>query len=239
MTSKNGRQVAVYLIEHPNGLVLVDTGWHADVRKDPVKNLGRLHYLVNVPDLPPCEAVHEQLAMRGIKTSDLDYVVVSHMDDDHAGGLAHVADAKNILISELEWESANNIFNVRYRRKLWETAKVKTFQFSPSQYGPVKSAYDIFGDGTVLLIHAPGHSTGMTATLVRGSEKFVLITGDAAYAKKSWDQLVYPGIAPYPKKALNSVGWIKMMSLQEGCAEVLATHDPDVVPHTIELPLTY
>lgn len=215
--------------------MLIDTGWHTDLRTDPVKYLGCLHLKTNVPDLPPGQAIHEQLAKRGIKTSDVDYVVLTHMDDDHAGGVKHVADAKNILVSEPEWKSANNKLNIRYRRGMWNGVRIKTFNYKPSKYDPAKLAYDLFKDESVMLLYAPGHSAGMASTLVQANDKFVLLTADAAYAKKSWEQMISPGITMDPKKAVESLAWVKMMSQQPGCIEVLATHDPEVVPHTIEL----
>ncbi|MGO9414482.1 MAG: hypothetical protein ACLP51_05000 [Syntrophobacteraceae bacterium] len=118
---------------------------------------------------------------------------------------------------------------------MWNGVKIRTFQFSPSQYGARKSALDLFGDESVMLIHAPGHSAGMTATLVQANDKFLLLTGDSAYAIKSWDQMTSPGITPNAKKAMESLAWVRMMSQQPGCVETLATHDPAVIPHTIEL----
>jgi hypothetical protein len=34
--------VSTYLIEHPKGLILIDTGWHHDVRENQRKHLGCL-----------------------------------------------------------------------------------------------------------------------------------------------------------------------------------------------------
>ena len=62
--------VSVYLIEHPKGRILVDTGWHRDMspkgtfdKHAQIKSLGsRLLYMVNQGVVPPGEAVNEQLA---------------------------------------------------------------------------------------------------------------------------------------------------------------------------------
>jgi N-acyl homoserine lactone hydrolase len=75
--------VSVYLIEHPKGLVPIDSGWHTDVGIDQVKYLGGFHYNINKADLPEGQAIHEQLKQRGIKTSDLDFVMLSHLHSDH------------------------------------------------------------------------------------------------------------------------------------------------------------
>ena len=101
--------VSVYLIEHPKGLILVDTGWHRDMspegvydKKAQVKSLGsRVLYNVNQGQIPLGEAVDEQLATMGIKPCDLDYVLLTHLDCDHANGLRAVKDAKHILVLEV------------------------------------------------------------------------------------------------------------------------------------------
>ena len=90
--------VSVYLIEHPKGLILVDTGWHRDMSPEGVydkaaqiKSLGsRVLYNVNQGQILLGEAVDEQLETMGIKPADLDYVLLTHLDCDHANGLRAV-----------------------------------------------------------------------------------------------------------------------------------------------------
>ena len=72
--------VTAYLIEHPNGKILIDTGWHSDVRTNPIKHLSPLLYMASKPKLLEEEAVNEQLKKLNIQTKDLDYVFVTHMD---------------------------------------------------------------------------------------------------------------------------------------------------------------
>ena len=71
--------VSAYLIEHPKGLILVDTGWHTDVRVNQFKYLGLL-YFVNKANLPAGEAIHEQLEQLGYKPSDVDHLILTHID---------------------------------------------------------------------------------------------------------------------------------------------------------------
>ncbi len=74
--------VSAYLIEHPKGLFLVDTGWARAMspegvfdKKAQIKSLGTVVlYEVNQGQIPLGQCVDEQLAEMGIKTSDIDAV---------------------------------------------------------------------------------------------------------------------------------------------------------------------
>ena len=107
--------VSVYLIEHPKGLILVDTGWHRDMSPEGVydkaaqiKSLGsRVLYNVNQGQIPLGEAVDEQLETMGIKPADLDYVLLTHLDCDHANGLRAVKDAKRIVVTPVVSRTVN------------------------------------------------------------------------------------------------------------------------------------
>lgn len=226
--------VFAFLIEHPKGLVLIDTGWHTDVRVDQIRHLGRLHYMINKAILPAGQAISEQLEQRGIKPQDLDYVILSHLHSDHASGLKLVRDAKNIMVSEPEWKAAQKD-KLRYIHHMWDGITVKAFPLTPSEYGPVHQSFDLFGDNSVVFVHVPGHCPGLIATIIQRNGKFVLLTGDSGYAKKSWEQMIHPGVSGNKKQTIASLQWIKKLSQQPNCIEVLATHDPEVNPHSIEL----
>jgi N-acyl homoserine lactone hydrolase len=86
--------VKAFLIEHPKGLILVDTGWDSAVRKHPVRALTFPLWITSKPRLPEGTAVDEQLAALGLKPEDLDYVLMTHMDIDHDSGLRLIRDAK-------------------------------------------------------------------------------------------------------------------------------------------------
>ncbi|HWT76179.1 MAG TPA: N-acyl homoserine lactonase family protein [Mobilitalea sp.] len=161
--------VSAYLIEHPKGLILLDTGWHKEVSpegkydiKGQLKDMGLHHYLLNQGELPLGEAVDEQLKTMGIKTSDLDYVLLSHLHTDHASGVKLVKDAKTILVSEPEMEDVKK-YPIRYASRMWEDVPLTTFRFENTGIGPVGKSYDLFGDGSVVLVNVPGHTNGLSA----------------------------------------------------------------------------
>jgi glyoxylase-like metal-dependent hydrolase (beta-lactamase superfamily II) len=226
--------VSVYLIEHPNGLVLYDTGWHRDVRTNPVKHESWKLHFASKPKLPAGKAIDEQIKAAGFNIGDIEYVLLSHLDVDHASGLRLVKDAKHILISEDEYIACQSR-QVRYYSGLWEGLTFETFKLSDSKYGPVNKAFDVFGDEKLLMVFTPGHSQGSCAMLVQNNEKFVLLTGDTGYAPSSWEHLRMPGPVYDKEYMIKSLKWVREMSQKENCIEVLANHDPKVKPHVIEL----
>jgi glyoxylase-like metal-dependent hydrolase (beta-lactamase superfamily II) len=219
--------VSAYLIEHPKGLILIDTGWHTEVRTSAKKYLGWLHSMMSTAHLPEGQAIHEQLARLGYKPGDIDYLFLSHLHTDHVSGVKLVKDAKRILTSDIELREAKKYPSI-YKSFMWDEVDLKTFHFKNSEY-------DLFGDKSVVFINTPGHTEGMASTLIQNNGKFVLLCADTGYAEKSWKEMILPGLTTDKKKAQASLAWVKEMSQKENCIEVLANHDPAVKPHTIEL----
>lgn len=233
--------VSVYLIEHPNGLILYDTGWHREVSPEgkysriaQIKHMYLRHFLLNQAKLPKGKAIDEQLEEMGIKPSDLDYVILSHMHMDHASGLKLVKEAKKIMVSKTEMEDTVR-HPVRYARRMWDGVQIDTFSFKNTGLGPVGKSYDLFGDGSIELINIPGHTNGIAAMKINNNGKYVLLFADGGYAEKSWKEMIAPGTALDRDGAMASIAWIKEMSRKEACMESLSNHDPDVIPHEIIL----
>lgn len=236
--------VSAYLIEHPKGKFLVDTGWAREMspngefdKKAQIKSLGSVMlYEVNQGRIAPGECIDEQLAAMGIKDSDLDAVLLTHLDCDHANGLPQVKGAKKFLVAADEVKFATKLTNrVRYYKKWWKDIPLTEFDWNDNQ-GPVGKSYDLLGDGIIELINIPGHADGLFAVKVKNDEgKFVLLFSDGGYARKSWEQMITSGIAADKALQKQSLQWIREQSLDPDCVESLANHDPDIQPHVIEL----
>lgn len=238
--------VSCYYIETPKGKFLFDTGWHRDMSPDGVydkraqiRSLGsRLLYNVNQGVLPKGDAVDEQLAAMGVHPSDLDYVLLSHLDCDHANGLKLIAEAKNILVSRAEMDGTKRCdfqTKIRFQKRWWNGTKLRTFDWNGTE-GPVGKSYDVLGDGSLMMVNIPGHSAGLCALKITNAEgKYVLLFADGGYATKSWKEMITSGIALDKEAQKHSLAWIREQSLSPDCVASIATHDADVKPHVIEL----
>ena len=255
-----------FLIEHPKGLILFDTGWHREMspegvydKRAQVKSLGSWFlYQINQGRIAKGEAIDEQLAKLGYKPSDLDYVLLSHLDCDHANGLRLVSDAKHILVSKAEMEGTKRMspqIRIMFQKRWWQGVYLRTFNWNGTE-GPVGKSYDVLGDGSLVMVNIPGHSEGLCALKVKNTimdkshlgmlgegrivtkdrrNKFVLLFADGGYATKSWRDMITSGITLDKQLQRKSLQWIREQSLSTDCIESVATHDSDVQPHVIEL----
>lgn len=231
--------VSAYLIEHPQGLLLFDTGWHREVspngeydRIAQVKHMGVGHFLLNQAILPKGEALVEQLAEKNISPKDIDCVIMSHLHIDHASGLRQLVGAKKFLVSKAELDDTKK-FPIRYVSSMWNGINFETFDFEETAEGPVGKSFDLFGDGSIKLINIPGHTSGLVAMKISNGDKFVLLFSDGGYAEKSWREEIPPGTALDENLALKSLKWIAKVSKMSNCVDSLANHDPNIVPHEI------
>lgn len=257
-----------FYIELPDKKILFDTGWNREMspdgifdKKAQIRSLGsRILYLVNQGRIAKGEAVNEQLAAMGVKPQDLDYVLLSHLDCDHANGLNQVKDAKHILVSKTEMEGIHHgglQGKIRFQPRWWDGVDLKTFDWdrgsseshqarlngrvvteegeANGNEGPVGHSYDVLGDGRLKMINIPGHSEGLCALKIINSEgKYVLLYADGGYATKSWKEMITSGIALDKKLQKQSLGWIREQCMSPNCIASFASHDTEVKPQVVE-----
>lgn len=110
------------------------------------------------------------------------------------------------------------------------------FAYEESGSGPFGKSLDLFGDGSVELVAIPGHSPGLFSTVVRGEGgRFVSLVSDGAYGRRSWEDMVLPGIALDRGRQRASLEWIARTAADPLCAGTFANHDTEVEPQVIEL----
>lgn len=227
--------VCVFLIEHPRGLILVDTGWRRDISPEGVydlKAVGRVLPASSAalfrPYLPEGMAVSERLSAMGIRPQELECVLLTHLDPDHTAGLAHLRGAKRIVVPEDEYFwSGRSVYKKRQVWSLWTDQPIERLYYRASSMGPRKWAIDLFGDESVLMVNVPGHTDGQAAIVVRGGGKYVLLAADAAFSPRNWTEMVPPGFGFDRGMQLKSLEWIAETASDSACAAVFCSHDPD------------
>lgn len=226
--------VSCYLIEHPKGRLLIDTGWDSRyVTERPHRFFGLLDS-ISTPILKAGESVDAHLEKLGLRGADMDYVFFSHMDFDHTSGLRLVQDAKHIMAAREEIADAKKYF-FRYVKSNWDFVDVAPFEYQQTGIGPVGKSFDVFQDGSVTLVNTPGHTHGLFSAVIRNEEKYLVLAGDAAYTQKSLQERHIPGFTVDDKLAEKSLDWLCQCAADENCILVAANHDPAISEQTIEL----
>ena len=220
-----GRRMTVpvicFLIAHPRGNVLVDTGVHRQALTDPVGRLGeRRAGLFRLRSAPGDEVV-SQLALVGLAPSDIRYVVNSHFHFDHCGGNEFFP-RSTFLVQRPEMEAARQVLagaQIRY--------SPSPIDFDhPLDYHVIEGEHDVFGDGSVLLFPSYGHTPGHQSLRVRGGKGAHLVcASDACYTRENMDRDVLPNILWDPGVMRESLGALRRLRDQEGAA-MFYGHDP-------------
>ena len=230
--------VHCFLIEHPRGPVLVDSGWCRAISPagvfDP-KAIGAVlpRHLAAFyrPTLPAGAAVDEQLAALGLKPADLAAVLLTHLDPDHVAGLSQLAGARRVILPEDEYFWAcRAVYKARQPWSLWMGREMERPYYRGSAIGPNHWVIDVWGDESLLLVNTPGHTDGHASVLIRDGGRFLVLAGDAAFSPRNWREEISPGFGFDRERQLASLRWLGQMEREPGCAGVLCSHDPALQP---------
>ncbi len=213
--------VQVFLISHPEGHILYDTGLSPHSNSPgffpfwmPTFNLtSRIG--VSLED-----GIGYQLKSRGIKPKDLKAVVVSHLHYDHSGGLPDLVDAPIFLLKE-DWETFKDPLKGTFdggNPSQWpKDFQPQFLKATGGPIGPFEKSYPITSDGKVVAVETPGHVPGHCSIIVfgdgEGDEKVnYFLTGDATYGQEYLDQELTDGVNTTPRIAVETLRKIKELA---------------------------
>ena len=90
---------------------------------------------------------------------------------------------------------------------------------------PLTNDKDVFGDGSVVVLRAPGHTPGHSALLVRLKEKgAVILTGDAVHFRENYETVGVPSFNFDRAQTVASIERIKKLAANLK-ATVVIQHD--------------
>src|ERR1700746_1971083 len=208
--------IPAYLIEHPKGTALFDTGMHPDCQHDPATRLGsRLTSLFEF-DYHPGEEISARLEALGRDPAKIDLVINSHLHFDHAGGNALLPNA-TVVVQRREWAAGMDP----------EIAAQRNFNRRDFDLGhtlrQVEGEHDVFGDGSVVCVPTYGHTPGHQSLRVRTDKSEVVLTGDACYFCRTLKERRLPARAFDKAQMLKSLD--RLEALEKGGAKLIFGHD--------------
>jgi glyoxylase-like metal-dependent hydrolase (beta-lactamase superfamily II) len=224
--------VAFFLIKHPKGNVMFDTGNNDKIITDPTywgPNAAMLD-----PHLDPDQGTVAQLEKLGVKAGDINYVITGHFHLDHAGNISKFPNATLVY----QRDEVINAF--------WPKAGYAG-PYIPGDFSGLRSAagdplpskqkvielngdIDLFGDGSLEVHRSVGHTPGSEMLIVRLPKTgTVVLTSDACYLMENMEKSILPsvGLAWDPAGIQNGYSFLRRMRDVEG-ADLIFAHDPDV-----------
>ncbi len=184
-TKKWGEWMPTYcwLIEHSDGLILVDTGETAKIYEKGYLPDGGLYHKAVETRIKPEEEIPQQLAKIGYTPKDVKTIILTHMHGDHIGGLSHFEHCK-IYVNKAEYEMATSKKGEGsgYFKKNWPTwFQPELTDFTDGAEGNFTTSNKITSDGRIVVVPTPGHSIGHQSILVKDEGMTTVLAGDLTY----------------------------------------------------------
>jgi len=226
-----------YLIEHPEGLFMVDTGETARAMEPDFFPRWNPYFRRSLRfRVSPEDEVGPQMRRLGFNPSDVACVIMTHMHVGHSGGLNYFPRAR-IVMSGQEWASASggvrrlSGYPAAHLPK-WLTPRVVTF--NAGQLGGLARSQPLTGDGAIYLVRTPGHTHGHISAAVEDSGLLYFFAGDASYLHSTMCEMAPDGYAAHPRLQVSTLRAIRDLALTRPLV-YLPTHDPDVERRLAEL----
>lgn len=202
--------VTAFLIDHPRGLVLFDTGLGTRfVRPAGTAPEGFI-------DLEQGDTIDERMRAIGVEPNEIRWIIVSHLHTDHAGGNCYFPNA-TVVVQESEHRHA---FEDAAEDPIYELAEYDTGQ----PFLKISGEHDLFGDGTIILFPTGGHTPGHQSAKIRTDGGDVVLTGDCCSLKRSLDEFRLPDHCHDADQFMASLKHLSR--LERAGARVFPSHDP-------------
>lgn len=173
--------VWVWVIEHPSGVIVVDTGENADVLNpayfDHVDALNRYvnHKTIRF-DIAREQEIDRQLSNLGITPDRIRSVVMTHLHLDHTDGIRHFPKTE-IVVARSEFEHPYS--NLPELYPAWFKPHLVDYKFdSVDSFGQSVALTEA---GDVLLVATPGHTHHHSSVLFQADDAHYLFAGDTSY----------------------------------------------------------
>jgi glyoxylase-like metal-dependent hydrolase (beta-lactamase superfamily II) len=204
-----------YLIEDPEFAILVDTGSSVRWRELHPKELTDVCPIY----IQPKEHLDRMLESVGFSTSDVDYVINTHLHYDHCGNNEMFPKAE-FFVNETELAHA-------LAPGWWESLCYvrAVFDIPGLTYSPVTGDFQV--KHGVTIIATPGHTEGHQSVVVQLEKTGTLVlAGDAIYSRENLEDPVLPGLYVNAKSCACSMNRLKhLVDLEHG--SMLLSHSQE------------
>ena len=200
--------INMWIIDHPMGLIVYDTGNNVAISDGNCTshwNEGFCGLLQ--PSQTRDDVIDKILERVGFSAGDVKIVITSHSHLDHIGNIEMFPDAIHVI-------QKKELYQAWWPEKFQRGGAHVMADYDDARdftYFELNGDYDLFGDGSVVVISTPGHTLGHQSVKVRMNDTgTVILTQDAVWIKENLEG--HPAGLNYSiLDYTNSVNRIKMI----------------------------
>lgn len=214
--------VPFLLIDHPDGLVMFDTGNAFEVVHNKEEHWGDVVAAYD-PVMTEDQWCVNAIQKVGYKPEDVKFVVLSHLHLDHAGGVGHFPNAKYIVQrDEMHFAYVPDFYmKGAYIRKDFDK-QVDWMLLN----GWRDDKFDLFGDQSIVIYFTPGHTPGHQSILVNlPNSGPMFFAADSCYTLENLNN-VLPGLVWNPGETVKTLERMKYLRDVMG-VKIVTGHDPE------------
>jgi N-acyl homoserine lactone hydrolase len=218
-----------WLIEHPEGLIVVDTGETSHVADPGYFPRWQAYFKLGVREwVAPEDEIGPKIKALGFSPDDVRWVIMTHLHTDHAGGLSHFPDSE-ILVYRQEFENASGLMGkargfLPHRWPQWFAPRL--FELDPEPLGPFPQSLGVTAAGDVRIVATHGHTRGHVSVVLEEGPRSVFFAGDTSYTEALMVDQAIDGVAPDERAARETLHRIRELTRDRPLV-YLPSHDPD------------
>lgn len=208
--------VFAFLIEGNGHKILVDTGMSDTEHSVKYHHDGRQE---------EGQAIHQQLKRMGVKISEIEKIIFTHLHWDHCFNLEQFPDAE-LIVSRKEYEFAMHPIPFYWASYEYPGATGLTPPFSGRVFTLTDGETEIMNG--IWVIPTPGHSPGHVSVAVNTEKGIYMIVGDLMFLRENLEPDEEKGWSFTPPGRFCNILeiWKSIEIVKKRADFVIMTHDP-------------
>jgi glyoxylase-like metal-dependent hydrolase (beta-lactamase superfamily II) len=220
--------IYAWAIEHPEGVVVIDTGETAKTAERGYFPRWHPYYRNVKTHVKPEQEIGPQLEKIGIKANEVRQVILTHMHTDHAGGLYHFPKSE-IVIMKQAYDLARGFRGMLrgflpHRLPSWLSPTL--IDLSNEGYGPFPKSLKMTEAGDIVLVPTSGHTEAHISVILKTADVKYFFAGDTSYNQDLMLRGKIDGVSVKTKDAYETIQNIQLLTATEPTV-YLPSHDPE------------